>query len=123
MKIQEMNDINKWFKESELVELEFKRGNYKISLVKEGENRGSTKISSNLTSVVSPEIGVFNFTKKGKSVTVKEGSSVKKGDVLGYVKIMNKETEVVSPIDGKIKVVCVNEGDVVEYAQLLFILE
>ncbi|HOJ85303.1 MAG: hypothetical protein N2Z60_01515 [Elusimicrobiales bacterium] len=123
MKIQEMNDINKWFKESELVELEFKRGNYKISLVKEGENRGSTKISSNLTSVVSPEIGVFNFTKKGKSAIVKEGSSVKKGDILGYVKIMNKEIEVVSPIDGKVKVVCVNEGDVVEYSQLLFILE
>ena len=123
MKIEEIAEVNKWFKDSELAELEFKKGEYKVALVKEGENKGGTKISSGLSSVVSPEIGVFSFTSKGKSSRVKEGMSVKKGNILGYVRIMNKEVEVVSSVDGKLKVICVNDGDVVEYGQLLFILE
>ncbi|MEF3279363.1 MAG: hypothetical protein K6357_00115 [Elusimicrobiota bacterium] len=122
MKIEEISDINKWFSDSDLVELSFRKGNFKVSLVKEGE-KSSTKIVSNLVSVVSPEVGLFNFSKKGKSSEIKQGDVVKKGDVLGYVKVLNREFEVVSPTDGKIKVVCVDDGDVVEYSQLLFIIE
>lgn len=123
MKLDRIEDINKWFKESELVEIEFKKGDFKISLTKEGERNNSTKIVSTLTSVQSPEIGIFSFTKKGKSISLKEGDKVKKGDVLGYVNISDKSVEVVSPIDGKLKIICVEEGAIVEYSQLLFVIE
>jgi|GEM_PF-2490803 acetyl-CoA carboxylase biotin carboxyl carrier protein len=123
MKLEEISDINKWFNETDLVEIEFKKGDCSLNLVKEGEKKGNTKISSALSSIVSPDIGVFSFTKKGKSVSFKEGDSVKKGDVVGYIDVMGKNIEVVSNVDGKIKVVCVNDNDIVEYSQLLFIVE
>lgn len=123
MKLDRIEDINKWFKESELVEFEFKKGDFKISMTKEGERNNSTKIVSTLTSVQSPEIGIFSFSKKGKLISVKEGDKVKKGDVLGYVNISDKSVEVVSPIDGKIKIICVDDGAIVEYSQLLFVIE
>jgi biotin carboxyl carrier protein len=123
MRLNEINDINKWFNESDLIELGFKKGDFKFNFVKAGENSGGVKISSNLISVNSPGVGIFNFSKKGKSVVIKEGSAVKKGDVLGYVRVLNKDVEVISPVSGKIKVISVDDGSVVEYAQLLFIIE
>jgi biotin carboxyl carrier protein len=118
-----MNDINKWFNDSYLVELGFKKGDFKFNFIKAGENNGGVKINSNLVSVNSPAVGVFSFSKKGKSLSVKEGSSVKKGDVLGYISVLNKDVEVTAPSAGKIKVISVDDGAVVEYAQLLFIIE
>lgn len=123
MKLDKIEDINKWFKESELVEFEYKKGDFKVSLTKGGERNNSTKIVSTLTSVQSPEIGIFSFTKKGKSVSIKEGDKVKKGDILGYVNICDKSVEVVSPVDGRIKIICVDDGAIVEYSQLLFVIE
>lgn len=123
-KIEKLSDLTKWFNGTDLIELGYKRDDYKLSLIKEGESIENTYITSNLTGIFSPSIGYFSFTKKGKSQgDIKKGMKVKKGDILGYVKEGNSIIEVAAVVDGTIKVISVKEGDVVEYGQLLFILE
>ena len=71
--------------------------------------------------VKSPMVGVFY---KGASPTsepfVKVGSKVKKGDVLCIIEAMKLMNEIHAETDGTITEVCLNDGDVAEYAQVLF---
>ncbi len=119
MKLDNITEITKWFNDTDLVEFEFKKGDLKLNLVKEGENKGNTKISSNLSGIYSPEVGIFRL----KNSDIKKDKSIKKGEILGFVLADKKKVEVSSGFDGRIKVVCVNDGDIVEYSQLLFIVE
>ena len=71
--------------------------------------------------VKSPMVGVFY---KGASPTsepfVKVGSKVKKGDVLCIIEAMKLMNEIYAEQDGEIVEVCLNDGDVAEYSQVLF---
>lgn len=71
--------------------------------------------------VKSPMVGVFY---KGPSPTsepfVKVGSKVKKGDVLCIVEAMKLMNEIHAEDDGTITEVCLNDGDIAEYGQVLF---
>ena len=84
----------------------------------------STPISTNITSgieVKSPMVGVFY---KGPSPTsepfVKVGSKVKKGDILCIIEAMKLMNEIYAEQDGVISEVCLTDGDVAEYSQVLF---
>ena len=71
--------------------------------------------------VKSPMVGVFY---KGPSPTskpfVEVGSRVKKGDVLCIIEAMKLMNEIYAEQDGVIAEVCLNDGDVAEYSQVLF---
>ena len=71
--------------------------------------------------VKSPMVGVFY---KGPSPTsepfVKVGSTVKKGDVLCIIEAMKLMNEIHAEHDGVISEICLNDGDVAEYSQVLF---
>ena len=76
---------------------------------------------SNLTEVKSPLVGVFYSAPSPESppfVTI--GSKVKKGDVLCIVEAMKLMNEVTSEADGEIVDICLKNGDVAEYGQVLF---
>jgi len=84
----------------------------------------SEKLISNDISgveVKSPMVGIFY---KGPSPTsepfVKVGSKVKKGDVLCIIEAMKLMNEIHAEQDGVISEICLNDGDVAEYSQVLF---
>jgi len=83
------------------------------------ESIGHKKTSG--TEVKSPMVGVFY---KGPSPDsepfVKVGSKVKKGDVLCIIEAMKLMNEIYAEQDGTISEVCLSDGDVAEYAQVLF---
>jgi acetyl-CoA carboxylase biotin carboxyl carrier protein len=66
-------------------------------------------------------VGIFY---KGPSPTsepfVKVGSKVKKGDVLCIIEAMKLMNEIHAEQDGVISEICLNDGDVAEYSQVLF---
>jgi biotin carboxyl carrier protein len=122
MKKEVLENIKEWFDKTDLVELRYWRGKFKIGFIKKN-GISNKKISSGLKSIVSDEIGLWSFSKKGKKINIKEGDEIKKGSVLGYVNIKDKFKEVISPYDGKIKVICVDDNSIVEWGQILFIVE
>ncbi len=71
--------------------------------------------------VVSPMVGVFYAqAAPDQPPFVKAGGMVKKGAVLCIVEAMKVMNEIVAERDGQIVDVCVNNGDVVEFGQILF---
>ena len=48
------------------------------------------------------------------------GSKVKKGDVLCIIEAMKLLNEITAEADGEIVDICVNNGDIVEYGQVLY---
>ncbi len=74
-----------------------------------------------VTPVKSPMVGVFYAAPSPeKPPFVKVGDRVKKGDVLCIIEAMKLMNEITAEQDGEIADVCVANGDVVEFGQILF---
>lgn len=72
----------------------------------------------------SPIVGTFyaaSAPDKEPFVTV--GKEVHKGDVIYIIESMKVMSEVTSEFDGKVKEICVNNGDTVEFGQPIMIIE
>lgn len=76
---------------------------------------------NDLAEITSPLVGVFYAAPSPDSKPfVKIGSQVKKGDVLCIVEAMKLMNEIVAEESGEIVDICAENGDVVEYGQVLF---
>lgn len=74
-----------------------------------------------ITEVKSPMVGVFyTSASPDASPFVHVGSKVKKGDVLCIIEAMKLMNEITAETDGEIVDICAGNGQVVEYAQILF---
>ncbi len=89
--------------------------------VKNEPEAGEAKAVSGFE-VKAPLLGVFNGSV-GDRVALKQGDRVSKGDVLCTLEAMKMLNEVKSPVDGTVAKVLANEGDLVEYDQVLFVIE
>lgn len=72
----------------------------------------------------SPIVGTFyaaSAPDKEPFVTV--GKEVHKGDVIYIIESMKVMSEITSEFDGKVKEICVNNGDAVEFGQPIMIIE
>lgn len=80
--------------------------------------------SANLQEVKSPIVGVF-YEAKDPTVApfVKVGDTVKKGDVLCILESMKMMNEIRSDYDGVIKEIKCKNEELVEFGQVLFVLE
>ena len=74
--------------------------------------------------VKSPMVGTF-YSKSSPTAEsfVKIGSKVKKGDTLCIIEAMKLMNEIESEYDGEIVEILVNDGEMVEYGQALFIIK
>lgn len=68
--------------------------------------------------IVSPLVGVYHKLSEGKDVKI--GDKLKKGDIICMVEAMKLMNEITMPEDGEITWVACEDGDSVEYGQLLF---
>ena len=74
-----------------------------------------------LTEVKSPLVGVFYSAASPDSETfVGIGSKVEKDDVLCIIETMKLMNEILAEQDGEIVDICVKNGDIVEFGQVLF---
>lgn len=78
-------------------------------------------VSSNLKEIKSPMVGMFYDSPSPEAECyVKTGSKVKKGDVLCVIEAMKLLNEITSDVDGEVADICVSNGQIVEYGQVLF---
>ena len=76
------------------------------------------------TPIPSPMVGVFYAASSPDAEPyVKVGSKVHKGDVLCLIEAMKLMNEVTAEKDGEIASICVENGQVVEYGQALFMIK
>ena len=74
-----------------------------------------------LFEVKSPLVGVFYSAPSPDSETyVSIGSKVKKGDVLCIIEAMKLMNEITAEQDGEIVDICIKNGDIAEFDQVLF---
>ena len=75
----------------------------------------------NLIEIKSPLVGVYYASPSPDSDTfVSIGSMVKKGDVLCIIETMKLMNEIVAEQDGEIVDICLKNGDIAEFGQVLF---
>lgn len=90
----------------------------------EAHTEEKTEPKINGTPVESPMVGVFYAAPSPDSEPyVSVGSNVNKGDVLCLIEAMKLMNEVTAEKSGVITEVCVENGQVVEYGQPLFLIK
>ncbi len=71
--------------------------------------------------VRSPLVGVFySAPEPGADPFVSIGAKVKKGDVLCIIETMKVMNEITSDHDGEVADICIKNGEVAEFGQVLF---
>ena len=79
-----------------------------------------TKTDANIKTITSPLVGTFYAAPSPDDAPfVSVGDTVKKGQVIGIVEAMKLMNEIESDHDGVITEIMVNNGDMVEYGQVL----
>jgi acetyl-CoA carboxylase biotin carboxyl carrier protein len=74
--------------------------------------------------VKSPIVGTAYFASEpGSKPFVSVGKKIKKGDTVMIVEAMKTMNHIPSSIDGVVKEICVEDGQPIEYDQVLIILE
>jgi len=85
------------------------------------ESKGVIENINSKFEVRSPMVGVFyKASAPDAEPFVKVGSKVKKGDVLCIIEAMKLMNEIYAEQDGTITEVCISDGEVAEYSQVLF---
>lgn len=80
-------------------------------------------VPDNFTKVESPLVGTF-YRKPSPDAEAfaKEGAMVTKGDTLCIVEAMKLMNEIDAPVSGRVEKILVSDGDVVEYGEVLFLI-
>lgn len=85
------------------------------------DSNGQPVDFNKIIEVRSPLVGVFYSSPSPDNAPyVTIGSKVKKGDILCIVETMKLMNEITAESDGEIVDICVKNGDITEYGQVLF---
>lgn len=94
------------------------------TVVSVNENATETTRQESGSEMKSPLVGTFyNAPSPDAEPFVKVGDTVKKGQTLGIIEAMKLMNEIECEYDGVIKEILVDNMDMVEYGQTLFIIE
>jgi len=125
MKPEELKPFVQFMKENDLTELEVKGVNLHLKLKKKDQ-----KIESELSEeedfvkITSPLIGTFYRAPSPASPPFVEiDREVKEGDTLCIVEAMKVMNKIKAEKSGVIKKILAENGKIVEYGQLLFLIE
>jgi len=86
-----------------------------------GQTSSQSVDFNHLIEVKSPLVGVYYAAPSPDAETfVSIGSKVKKGDVLCIIETMKLMNEIPAEQDGEIVDICIKNGDIAEFGQVLF---
>ena len=137
MKIEKklIEELVKYLDEYKLSEIEYGDSNLKIKVSKKNKNQAvitePKKIEKNIQikdsggiKIKSPIIGTaYTAPEPGAKKFIEVGKKIKKGDTIMIVEAMKTMNHVPSPSDGVVKEINIEDGQPVEYGQVLASLE
>ena len=136
-----IKELSDYLDEFNLTELEYTEKDTKIKVSKNNISVNSQNIPNlrnNLTEdtinkkdqvksgieITSPIIGTaYHAPEPGAKKFVEIGKKIKKGDTVMIVEAMKTMNHVQSTSDGVVKEICVEDGQPVEFGQIIIILE
>ena len=137
-----IKELSDYLDEFNLTELEYTEKDTKIKVSKNNisinnknipnqnnavsniENSKNQKLSKSGIEITSPIIGTaYHAPEPGAKKFVEVGKKIKKGDTIMIVEAMKTMNHVPSTADGVVKEILVDDGQPVEFGQLLIILE
>lgn len=134
MNIQDIYQLMERFEASSLTEMNLEMEGAKVVLKRDGEplrvqpvsavctNEVTEKTDAEVlgTPVEAPLVGTFYAAPSPEEAPfVSIGSKVKKGDVVGIIEAMKMMNEIIAPCDGTIEAIEVENGQMVEFHQIL----
>ncbi|OIO39901.1 MAG: acetyl-CoA carboxylase, biotin carboxyl carrier protein [Candidatus Omnitrophica bacterium CG1_02_49_10] len=143
MNLKQIQEMINLMNENGLTELEMEKDGLKIRL-KKGSSRDSSpdiylsesKVSSGgeakaaeapaqvLIEIKAPMVGTFYRSSSPEAGPfIEAGSTVNKGQVVCIIEAMKLMNEIKSEVTGKVKDILVDNGDPVEFGQILILLE
>jgi len=134
MEKKEVKQFIDLIKETDIEELQWESGDFKISL-KRGEVSNPSAVKKKAQeevpvkekkylSVKSPMVGTFYRAQSSDHPPlVMEGNHIVPGQKLAVIEAMKINKDVVSNVEGKIVKILVENGQPVEYGQELFLVE
>jgi len=137
MEFEKLKEFIKFMEENSLCELEIEEEGKRIRLKKFSENQPvvvshvspaikeekETK-KEGLIEIKSPMVGTFyRAPSPGAKPYVEVGDTIKPGDVVCIIEAMKLMNEIKAEIGGKISQVLIENGQPVEFGQVLFVLE
>ena len=125
MKPEELESFIQFMEKNGLTELEVRGKNLYLKLKKKGEKiESELPEEENLIKVISPLIGTFYRAPSPSSPPfVEVGKEVKEGDTVCIVEAMKVMNEIKSEKAGRVKKILAENGKIVEYGQILFLIE
>lgn len=150
MEVKEIRELAEIMKANDILHLELEEGHCRIVLEKEAkccpppavpmpapaaisvpaaapevpEVQAVPVPSENYIEVKSPMVGVFYASKApGEAPFVSVGDMVKAGDTLCIIEAMKLMNDIAAEQGGRIVEVCVKDGEIVEFGQVLFKLQ
>jgi len=125
--------IFKLMKESNFEEIRLEFGNLKLDLKKSAANPEAVQPAppsaerskgKELTPIVAPMLGLFfRSPKPGDPPLAEPGQEIREDDVVCAIEVLQQRHPVKSGVRGRIKQICVQDGQMVEFKQTLFLLE
>ena len=131
-----IKELVDYLNEFNLTELEYGQSNTKIKVSKKKSDIPTTNEITQLTTeekktdlfkgvkITSPIVGTaYLAPESGGKKFVEVGKKIKKGDTIMIVEAMKTMNHVPSPKDGIVKEICVEDGQPIEFGQVLVLLE
>ena len=135
-----IKELSDYLDEFNLTEIEYTQKDLKVkvsktkeissapvitNILKEKKERTESKPSEiSGTKITSPIVGTaYLAPEPGGKKFVEKGRKIKKGDTIMIVEAMKTMNHVPCPMDGKIKEICVEDGQPVEFGQTIAILD
>ena len=114
-------------KAMEVISTEDKSGKIKQQVITRNdfiEENEQNEVNSHYKEIKAPFVGTFYRSASPETKPyVAVGDVVKKGDILGIIEAMKIMNELAAPISGKIVEIRAEDGKMIEYNQVLFLLE
>ena len=131
-----IKELVNYLNEFNLTELEYGQSDTKIKVSKKKSDIPTVNEITQLTTerektdlfkgvkITSPIVGTaYLAPETGGKKFVEVGKKIKKGDTVIIVEAMKTMNHVPSPKDGIVKEICVENGQPIEFAQVLVLLE
>ena len=114
-------------KAMEVISTEDKSGKIKQQVINQNnfaEDNEPNEVNSNYKEIKAPFVGTFYRSASPEAKPyVAVGDVVKKGDIIGIIEAMKIMNELAAPFSGKIVEIRAEDGKMIEYNQVLFLLE
>lgn len=145
MNIDDIRELMLMLDQSSIVEMEVEKDGFRVMLKKPGAHQGAAAPAAppreaapapvyegpaaveslgNLVEVAAPMVGTFYAAPSPEaSPYVRMGEQVKPGQTLCIVEAMKLMNEIKSEVSGVVKGILVQNGEPVEYGQVMFVIE